>query len=78
MLKETLVFIAGILIILIPFLGIPEAWKLYALVALGATLVLVGYMLRREAFFRRIDRGNGERGTDSFVESTKNLFEQES
>lgn len=78
MLKETLVFIAGILIVLIPFLGVPESWKLYSFVIIGALLILVGYSLRRDAFWRRIDRGNGERGTDSFVESTKNMFEQES
>lgn len=78
MLKETIVFVAGIFVIVTPFLGVPEEWKEYGFIGIGIILVLVGYILRRAAFLRRIDRGNGERGTDSFVENTKNLFEQES
>ncbi|MEM9336991.1 MAG: hypothetical protein AAGA35_04005 [Patescibacteria group bacterium] len=78
MTRETVVFIAGILVIIIPQLGIPEDWKWYSLVGIGIILILLGYSLRRSAYLRRIDRGNGERGDDSFVESTQNLFEQES
>lgn len=72
--KETLVFALGILLTLVPFLGIPEAWKQYAVAAAGVLLVLIGYMLRRASYFARIDQGNGERGDDSFVETTKPLF----
>lgn len=72
--KETLVFLLGIFLTLIPFLGIPEAWRQYAIAAAGAILVLIGYMLRRALYLARIDKGNGERGTDSFVETTESLF----
>ncbi len=73
--KETLVFFAGIVLTLVPFLGVPEKWKQYAIVSLGVILILVGYMLRRSVYFARIDQGNGERADDSFVETTKQLFE---
>lgn len=73
--KETLVFFIGIILTLLPFLGIPEDWKQYAIATCGAFLILIGYMLRRVAYFNRIDHGNGERGDGSFVETTKQLFE---
>ena len=72
--KETLVFLIGIVLTLLPFLGLPEDWKQYAIALFGACLILIGYMLRRAVYFTRIDHGNGERGDDSFVETTKQLF----
>jgi hypothetical protein len=72
--KGTLVFLVGIIITLTPFLGIPEIWRQYAIAGLGALLILIGYMQRRELYLKRIDYGNGERGTDSFIESTEPLF----
>ena len=54
----------------VPSLGIPTDWKQYTLTISGIILVVVGYLLRRAAYYRRLDRGNGERGNDSFVEST--------
>jgi heme/copper-type cytochrome/quinol oxidase subunit 4 len=74
--KETLVFFIGISLTLIPFLGIPENWKQYTIAAVGALLILIGYMLRRALYFTRIDHGNGERGDNSFVETTKQLFSE--
>lgn len=74
MTKETLVFALGIILTLVPFLGIPETWKQYAVAGTGAFLILIGYMLRRALYFARIDHGNGERGDDSFVETTQPLF----
>jgi hypothetical protein len=74
--KETLVFCTGIILTLLPFLGIPEEWKQYAVAGIGTILILVGYMLRRTMYFAKIDRGNGERGDDSFVETTKQLFSE--
>jgi hypothetical protein len=73
--KETFVFFIGIILTLLPFLGIPEDWKQYAVALFGGLLILIGYMLRRAVYFKRIDRGNGERGDDSFVETTKPLFD---
>ncbi len=72
--KETLVFCIGIILTLLPFFGIPEDWKQYAIACSGGFLILIGYMLRRALYFTRIDHGNGERGDGSFVETTKQLF----
>ena len=74
--KETLTFLFGIALLLIPFLGIPEAWRQYLIAAIGALLVFIGYALRRDVFLRRIEKKDGERATDSFVETTDSLFEQ--
>lgn len=72
--KETLVFLFGILLMIVPFLGVPQEWRQYVVVAIGAGLTFIGYSLRRKVFLARIDHGNGERGTDSFVETTEKLF----
>lgn len=73
--KETFVFIGGIVLTIVPFLGIPSTWKVVATVTMGVLFLLVGYRLRRAKFLSAIDRGNGERGTDSFVETTEPLFD---
>lgn len=73
--KETFVFIFGILLTIVPFLGIPEAWRQYSIVAIGVLLILIGYALRRSVYLSGIDKGNGERRADSFVETTKELFD---
>ncbi len=67
--RESLVFLLGIVVFAAPLIGVPPSWKDYALIAIGALLVALGFSLRRSAYYRRIDRGNGELGTDSFVES---------
>lgn len=74
MYKETIVFLIGITLTLLPFLGVPESWKQYSVAGIGIILILVGYLLRRSLYYSNIDHGNGERGTDSFVETTKELF----
>ncbi len=76
MTKETLVFFSGILLTLAPFLGIPEAWRQYVIAGLGILLIIVGYLLRRAVYLAKIDHGNGERGIDSFVETTEPLFKE--
>jgi len=60
---------------IVPFLGIPEVWRQYAVFGIGVLLILIGYALRRGVYLDRIDHGNGERGTDSFVETTETLFD---
>lgn len=73
--KETTVFIFGILLTIIPFLGVPETWRQYSIFTIGVLFVLIGYSLKRNVYLNKIDKGNGERGTDSFVETTEKLFE---
>lgn len=74
--KETFVFIIGMFLTVLPFLGVPEVWKQYAVVGVGVILIIIGYILRRALYLSRIDKGNGERGIDSFVETTPQLFEE--
>jgi len=74
--KETIVFVSGLLLTIIPFTGVPEVWRQNAVLGIGILLVLIGYALRRNVYLREIDHGNGERGTDSFVETTETLFEE--
>lgn len=76
MTKETTVFVCGIALIIVPFLGIPSLYKVSLVVGLGIILVLTGYALRRARFLSTIDHGNGERGVDSFVETTEPLFDE--
>ena len=55
--KESLVLLLGLVIFFLPSLGVPAEWKLYGLSGVGLTLIVVGYLLRRAAYLRRIDRG---------------------
>ncbi len=73
--KETIVFLFGIFLTIIPFLGVPESWRQYAIFGIGIFLILIGYALRRAIYLKQIDYGNGERGSDSFVETTETLFD---
>lgn len=76
MTKETVVFVCGVVLTIVPFLGIPALYKVALIVGLGVVLTLTGYSLRRARFLSTIDRGNGERGVDSFVETTEPLFDE--
>ena len=67
--RESIVLFLGLVVLSVPTLGIPEDWKQYILMASGVLLIIFGYLLRRSAYYRHIDKGNGELGTDSFVES---------
>lgn len=69
--KESFIILLGIVVFFTPSLGIPEEWKQYILLASGVFLMLLGYVLRRKAYLRSIDRGDGERGADSFLENTR-------
>lgn len=72
--RESVVFLLGIFLTVLPFLGVPGTWKQYLIAGVGAILILVGYSLRRSLYLSKIDKGNGERGDNSFVETTKPLF----
>ncbi len=72
--KATFVFVLGLFLIVLPYLGIPSVWKNYIYLALGIVLILVGYALRRTQYFNEINQGNGHLASDTFVETTQNLF----
>ncbi len=68
MTRESLVFITGIVLFLVPNLGIPDDWKYFFYIGLSIVLMIAGYSLRHSAFLRRIEKDTGERHADSFVE----------
>lgn len=74
--RESLVLLLGIVVFFVPSLGIPELWKEYTLMGAGILLLILGFLLRRSAFLRKLERGNGERANDSFVESQPLQFDE--
>lgn len=68
MTRESLVFVVGILLFLVPNIGIPEEWKYACYIGMSVLLMVVGYGLRHAAFIRRIEKEGGEQHADSFVE----------
>ncbi|MFT7507521.1 MAG: hypothetical protein ACI92I_000679 [Acidimicrobiales bacterium] len=69
MTRESIVFFLGLIVFIVPYIGIPDAWKLYSYTVSGLLLMFVGYSLRHKAYIRSIEKENGERDTDSFVEN---------
>ena len=68
--RESIVFLFGIIVFWTPFLGITSDWKQYITVVSGVVLIIVGYQLRRAAYFRSIEEQDGDRKSESFVENT--------
>ncbi len=66
--RESIVFVLGILVFLMPYLGIPDNWKFYFYNVAGILFILVGYSLRRSAYLRSIEKEDGEHDGDSFAE----------
>ncbi len=67
--KESSVFALGIIIFLASFLGLPREYKEWLLIVCGGLLMIIGYRLRRNAFFKSLEHESGERRGDAFVES---------
>lgn len=76
MTQETLIFILGVALLIAPFLGIPADLKVYIYVSIAVLLMIIGYRLRYARFLRSIETTDGERQTDSFVESDPALSTQ--
>ncbi len=66
--RESIIFTVGLLVVIVPYLGVPEDWKRYFFIVAGALLMIVGYSLRRSAYLRSIEHDAGEHHSDSFVE----------
>lgn len=67
--KESIILVSGLLIILVPSLGIPNTYDRLILSVLGAIIAITGYQLRRAAYLRSLETTQGERRADAFVES---------
>jgi len=70
--RESLVMLLGLIVLFAPSLGIPSEWKAYVLPISGGLLLLLGYSLRRSMYLRTLEKGNGERGNDAFLEHQGN------
>jgi len=78
MTRESIVFFLGMVVFLAPHIGIPEDWKVYAYTASGIIIMVVGYSLRQKAYIRSIEKENGERDTDSFMENVGTRSKEDS
>ena len=72
--KATLIGLLGLLLTVLPYLGIPETWKMYSTSTIGVLLLLLGYLFVRDRIHAESDMGNGERGNESYIETTESLF----
>jgi len=70
----TIVFLCGFILVLLPYLGVPMVWKLYITITSGVTLMVCGYLVRRRQYLDEISRDSGDRVSDTFVETTPELF----
>lgn len=66
--RESLVLFFGIVVTVISYLGVPSVWKERIIIGCGVLLMILGYSLRRAAFFRSIEVAPGERRAEAFVE----------
>lgn len=78
MTKESIVFFLGMVVFVVPHIGIPDSWKVYAYAVSGLILMVVGYSLRQKAYIRSIEKEDGERDTDSFVENVGSRNKEDS
>ncbi len=67
--QESILLLAGLLILLTPSLGIPNAYDRWIFIGLGLLITIIGYRLRRAAYLRSIETMHGERRADAFVEN---------
>lgn len=68
--RESMVFVFGFIVAIMPFMGIPRDIKTYFFVAFGTILVFLGASLRRSAYMRSISHESGELRADVFRESS--------
>lgn len=68
--KESLVLILGLIVLAVPGSGLPEEWVIYILRAAGVLLIILGFLLRRASYYRRMEKGSEERAADSFIDSS--------
>ncbi len=76
MTKGTLIFLLGILLIIVPSLGVPLWWKQIIYGAFGILLIGIGYSLRRTQYLATLDQDGSTRTAETFVETTEPLFDQ--
>lgn len=71
-----MVGVLGLLLVVLPHLGIPLAWKAYLTIGSGSLLLFIAYLLFRDQILSQASMNEGERSTDTFVETTSSLFDR--
>ena len=54
--RESLIVLMGIILFVLPSLGVPESWKFYGTTGAGLLLIVVGYSLRHTVYKKRKER----------------------
>ncbi|MCU0678326.1 MAG: hypothetical protein MUF19_01915 [Candidatus Pacebacteria bacterium] len=75
MTKGTAIFLLGLLVIILPALGVPMAWKQIAFVIMGIIMLGIGYSLRRAQYLATLEHDGVVRTAETFVETTEPLFD---
>jgi uncharacterized membrane protein len=75
MTKGTAIFLLGLLVIILPALGVPMAWKQIAFVVMGVIMLGIGYSLRRAQYLATLEHDGVVRTAETFVETTEPLFD---
>lgn len=73
--KEGVIGFLGFILVLLPHLGVPQTLKVYVTIGSGGILLLCAYLLFRERVLAQSQVKDGERSSDTFVETTVSLFE---
>lgn len=63
--KEMSVILLGVAVVILPYLGVPSAWRTLLLVLAGITLIIIGVLLRAQGMVR----SNRNSPHHSFVEN---------
>ena len=64
--KEVLVIVLGVWILIVPFLGIPSSWKTTIFALSGLAIVVIGFLLRTEAYSRGTKRPEHRKFVENF------------
>lgn len=75
MTKGTAIFLLGLLVIILPTLGIPLVWKQIAFAVMGIIMLGIGYSLRRAQYLATLEHDGVLRTAETFVETTEPLFD---
>ena len=67
MAKHSAIFLLGLFVALLPWLGFPHSWDVWLLVGSGSALVVLGLLVRRDS----PQRENGDPETRPFVDLTR-------
>lgn len=63
--RETIVISAGIWVFVLPFLGLPESWRVVLFIFTGIGLVVLGFIMRAEVLARGVKKDGRQPFTEN-------------